>query len=174
MVQSSSMAVQSCWILAGTGTCCRIHRSRVSQTCSVGDMSNEEAGRARTGMFSASSDCVEILATWGHALACCNPEVMVMDKWHNNGPQDHNATRCLPSVLNGENTSTMCQTPSNVSICTLKSVTTAYCSQVDTSMRTRNIQISFPETVSDSLRRNSVVEVLSRCGYTWSAAQGYR
>ncbi len=29
------------------------------------------AGHARTGMFSASRNCVQILATWGHALACC-------------------------------------------------------------------------------------------------------
>ncbi len=29
------------------------------------------AGHARTGMFSASRNCVQILATWGCALACC-------------------------------------------------------------------------------------------------------
>ncbi len=27
---------------------------------------------ARTGMFSASRNCVQILATWGRALSCCN------------------------------------------------------------------------------------------------------
>ncbi len=72
LVHSSSMAVQSCWILAGTGTRCRIRRSRASQTCSMGDMSGEYAGHARTGMFSASRNCVQILATWGRALPCCN------------------------------------------------------------------------------------------------------
>ncbi len=51
LVHSSSMAVRSCWILTGTGTLCRICRSRVSQTCSMGDMSSEYAGHARTGMF---------------------------------------------------------------------------------------------------------------------------
>ncbi len=51
LVHSSSMAVWSCWILAGTGTRCRIRRSRASQTCSMGDMSGEYAGHARTGMF---------------------------------------------------------------------------------------------------------------------------
>ncbi len=66
------MAVWSCWILAGTGKCCRIHRSRASQTCSMGDISGEYAGHARTGMFSASRNCVKILATWGCALSCCN------------------------------------------------------------------------------------------------------
>ncbi len=36
------------------------------------DMSGEYAGHARTGMFSASRNCVQILATWGRALSCCN------------------------------------------------------------------------------------------------------
>ncbi len=72
LVHSSSMAVWSCWILAGTGTRCRIRRSRASQTCSMGDMSGEYAGHARTGMFSASRNCVQIFATWGRALSCCN------------------------------------------------------------------------------------------------------
>ncbi len=72
LVHSSSMAVWSCWLLAGTGTRCRIRRSRASQTCSMGDMSSEYAGHARTGMFSASRNCVQILATWGRALSCCS------------------------------------------------------------------------------------------------------
>ncbi len=72
LVHSSSMAVRSCWILGGTGTRCHIRRSRASQTCSMGDMSGEYAGHARTGMFSASRNCVQILATWGCALSCCN------------------------------------------------------------------------------------------------------
>ncbi len=61
LVHSSSMAMWSCRILAGTGTRCRIWRSRASQTCSMGDMSSEYAGHARTGMFSASRNCVQIL-----------------------------------------------------------------------------------------------------------------
>ncbi len=32
----------------------------------------EHAGHARTGMFSASRNCVQILATRGRALSCCN------------------------------------------------------------------------------------------------------
>ncbi len=70
LVHSSSMAVRSCWILAGTGTRCCICRSRASQTCSMGDMSAEYAGHARTGMFSPSRNCVQILATC--TLSCCN------------------------------------------------------------------------------------------------------
>ena len=60
LVHSSSIAVRSCWILAGTGIRCR---SRASQTCSMGDMSGEYAGHARTGTFSTSRNCVQILAT---------------------------------------------------------------------------------------------------------------
>ncbi len=63
LVQSSTMAVRSCLILAGTGTCCRIRQSRASQICSMGDMSGEYAGYARTGMLLASRNCVQILAT---------------------------------------------------------------------------------------------------------------
>ncbi len=99
-----------------------------------------------------------------------------------------------PGFIREENTSPKCQTPSNVSICPLKSVTTTNCSQVETPMRTTSMQMSFPETVSDSLCRNSLVmqtdccsscpggcsqtilevkmldvEVLGWCGYTWSA-----
>jgi hypothetical protein len=69
---SSSIAVQSCWILAGTGTCCSTHRSRASKTCSMGDMSGEYTGHGRTGIFSASRNCVQILATWSRALPCWN------------------------------------------------------------------------------------------------------
>ncbi len=71
-VFSSSMAVRSCWILAGTGTRCRIRQSRASQTCSMGDMSSEYVLHARTGMFSASRNCVQILSTCGRALSWCN------------------------------------------------------------------------------------------------------
>ncbi len=38
----------------------------------MGDKSSENAGHARTGIFSASRNCVQILATWGRALSCCN------------------------------------------------------------------------------------------------------
>ncbi len=60
-----------------------------------------------------------------------------------------------PGFIREENTSPKCQTPSNVSICPLKSVTTTNCSQVETPMRMTSMQMSFPETVSDSLCRNS-------------------
>ncbi len=99
-----------------------------------------------------------------------------------------------PGFIREENTSPKCQTPSNVSVCPLKFVTTTNCSQVETPMRKMSMQMSFPETVSDSLCRNSLVtqtdccsscpgvwsqtilevkmldvKVLGWCGYTWSA-----
>ncbi len=99
-----------------------------------------------------------------------------------------------PRFVCEENTSPKCQTPQNVSICPLKSVTMTNCSQVETPMRMTSMQMSFPETVSDSLCRNYLVmqtdcysscqggwsqtilevkmldvEVLGWCGYTWSA-----
>ncbi len=47
-----------------------------------------------------------------------------------------------PGFIREENTSPKCQTPSNVSICPLKSVTTTNCSQVETPMRTMSMQMS--------------------------------
>ncbi len=99
-----------------------------------------------------------------------------------------------PGFIREKNTSPKCQTPSNVSIFPLKLVTAMNCSQVETPMRTTSMQMSFPDTVSDSLCRNSLViqtdccsscpggwsqtilevkmldvGVLGWCSYTWSA-----
>ena len=71
MLSHSSMAVWSCWILAGTGIRCRTRQSRASQTCLMGDMS-VYAGHGRTRIFSASRNCVQILATWSCGLSCWN------------------------------------------------------------------------------------------------------
>ncbi len=62
-----------------------------------------------------------------------------------------------PGFIREENTSPECQMPSNVSICPLKSVTTTNCIQVETPMRMTSMQMSFPETVSDSLCRNYLI-----------------
>ncbi len=35
-------------------------------------LNGEYAGHSRTGMLLASRNCVQILATWGRALSCCN------------------------------------------------------------------------------------------------------
>ncbi len=145
-------------------------------------------------------------------------EVMVVNEWHNNGPQDfvtvslciQNAINkihlCLlsitytcnptanmghsihnvdiskplthtttyrrsaicpvqwkPGFIHEENTSPKCQTLSNVTICPLKSVTMTNCSQVETPMRMTSMQVSFPETVSDSLCRNDLVRQINCC-----------
>ncbi len=104
-----------------------------------------------------------------------------------------------PGFIREENTSPKCQMPSNVSICPLKSVMTTNCSQVETQMRMMSMQMSFPETVFDSLCRIYLamqtdccsswpggwaqtilevkmldVEVLGWCGYTWSAVMRLR
>ncbi len=76
-----------------------------------------------------------------------------------------------PGFIREENTSPKCQTPSNVSICQLKSVTTTNCSQVETPMRTTSMQMSFPERVSDSFCRNSLLmqtDCCSSCPGGWS------
>ena len=69
---SSSMAVWSYWILAGTGTRCRTSQSGASQTCLMGVISGEYVGHGRTGTFSASRNCVQIIVTWRRALSCWN------------------------------------------------------------------------------------------------------
>ena len=55
-----------------------------------------------------------------------------------------------PGFIHEEHTSPVCQWPSKVSVCPLKSVTTPSCSQVKTLVRMTSKQMSFPETVSDS------------------------
>ncbi len=134
LVHSSTMAVRNCWKLAGTGTRCRIRRSRASQTCSIPAPTGSPRllpGRCTVGCpllqvctlgwvkcrehislliilciivyvtskahpsliclcccwmtvsmlamqelrsphVSASRNCVQILATLGRALSCCN------------------------------------------------------------------------------------------------------
>jgi hypothetical protein len=56
-----------------------------------------------------------------------------------------------------EHNSPVIQWPLKVSICPLKSVTKPNCSQVKTLVRTMSTQMSFPETVSDSLCSHSSV-----------------
>ncbi len=139
-------------------------------------------------------------------------EVMVMDDWHNNGPQDlitvslpahtpaHTITPLPPWAIRSTTLTSACPHNGIHTVChlpcTVKTgirtplqsvVTTTNCSQVETPMRTMSIQMRFPETVSDSLCRISLVmltdccsscpggwsqmilEVLGWCGYTWSA-----
>jgi hypothetical protein len=70
-----------------------------------------------------------------------------------------------------DHTSPACQWPSKVSICPIKLVMTPNCSQVKTLVRTTSTQMSFPETVIDSLCRNSsLVQTHSSISYLggWS------
>ncbi len=159
----------------------------------MGDMSGEYAGLLLNwDVFSFQELCTDP-CNMGPCVIMLQHEVMVVDEWHSNGPQDlvtvslcdqnainkmhlcslsityawpyHNPyrhhgpldaanrsptrrhTRCLPSTLysekpgliHEENTSPKYQTPSNVSICPLKSVTMTNCSQVETPMRTTSM-----------------------------------
>ena len=62
-----------------------------------------------------------------------------------------------PGFIREEHTSPVYQWLSNVSICPLKSVATPNCSQVKNLVKTKSTQVSFPETVSDSLYRNYLI-----------------
>ncbi len=162
----------------------------------------------------------------GPSIIMLQHKVMVVEEWHNNGPQDlvtvslciqnginkihlcslsityacpyHNPTATMghsihnvdiskplthttlsaicpgqkkPGFIREENTSPKWQMPSNVRSCPLKSVTMTNCSQVETPMRTTSMQMSFPETVSDSLCRNYLVmqtDCCSSCPGDWS------
>ncbi len=88
LVHSSSMAVWSSWILAGTGTRCRIRWSRAYQTCSMGDMSGEYAGHARTVFFFSFQELCTDPCNMGPCITMLRHEVMFEDEWLNNGPQD--------------------------------------------------------------------------------------
>ena len=68
LAHSSSLAVQSRWILAGTGTrCCILVVSRASQTCSIGNMSYET-------VIKDANDCSKVTRFWwdwnGFASVC--------------------------------------------------------------------------------------------------------
>lgn len=78
-----------CAKLAGTGTCRHIRWSRAYQTPLMGDTSGGEyAGRERTVMISVSKNCVQILASWGPALSCCNRRWCSWMHGTNNEPQN--------------------------------------------------------------------------------------
>ena len=81
------MAVQSCWILARTGTHCGARQSRASQTWSTGDMSGEYAGHEITDIFSFQELCTD-RCNMGPCIIMLKHEVMAVNEWHDNGPQD--------------------------------------------------------------------------------------
>jgi hypothetical protein len=53
------MAVQSFWILVGTGKRCRTRQSRASQTCSMVDMSGEYIGGKKWDTFGIQELCID-------------------------------------------------------------------------------------------------------------------
>ena len=84
---SSSMAVQSCWIMAGTGTRCRTRRSRASQTCSMGDVWRVCRPLMNWDIFSFQELCTDP-CDMGLCIIMPKHELMAADEWHDNGPQD--------------------------------------------------------------------------------------
>ncbi len=80
LVHSSSMAVRSCWILAGTGTRCRIRRSRASQTCSMGDIPVSMLAMQELGCFQLPG-IVYNPCNMGPCIIMLQHEVMVVDEW---------------------------------------------------------------------------------------------
>ncbi len=62
--------------------------TRASQTCSMGDMSGEYAGHARTGMFFSFQELYTDPCNMGPCIIMLQHEMMVGDEWHNNGSQD--------------------------------------------------------------------------------------
>jgi hypothetical protein len=55
----------------------------------MGDMTGEYAGHGRTGTFSVSRNCAQILATWGCTLfIMLKHEEIEAVEWHINGTQD--------------------------------------------------------------------------------------
>ncbi len=104
LVHSSSMAVWSCWILAGTGTRCRIcyiYISRASQTCSVGDIVRWVCWPCKNwDVFSFQELCTDP-CNMGPCIIMLQHEVMVVDEWHNNGPQDLvTVSLCIQNSIN--------------------------------------------------------------------------
>uniref|UniRef100_A0A9J8BTC4 Uncharacterized protein n=1 Tax=Cyprinus carpio carpio TaxID=630221 RepID=A0A9J8BTC4_CYPCA len=76
-------------------------------------MSSEYAGHARTGMFSASRNCVQILATWGRALSCCNMSMqmslcrnslVIMVTHTRNWCSAFNPSKCTHTAVRSEHT----------------------------------------------------------------------
>ncbi len=86
---------------SGTGTCCCTCRSRASQTCSMGDMSGEYAGHARTGMFFSFQELCTDPCNMGPCIIMLQHEVMVVDEWHNNWPWNLvTVSLCIQNAIN--------------------------------------------------------------------------
>ncbi len=91
LVHSSLMAVRSCWILAGTGTCPHIRRWHVRWVC--WPCKNWD-------VFSFQESCTDP-CNMGLSIIMLQHEVMVVNEWHNNGPQDLvTVSLCIQNAIN--------------------------------------------------------------------------
>ena len=69
LLHSCCNAAPKAWSVLGRGTLCRARWPRMSQTCSIGDKSGDQAGQSRWSILFC---CRTILARWGLALSSCS------------------------------------------------------------------------------------------------------
>ena len=94
---SSSMAVRSCWILAGLEHAVVHVDPKHPKRTQWGDMPVEYAGHGRTGTFPASRNC----GTVGPCNMMLKNEVMAAEERHDNGPQDlFTVSLCIQIAIN--------------------------------------------------------------------------
>ncbi len=85
---------------AGTGTRCRIRQSRASQTCSMGDVKWICWPCKNWDVFSFHELCTNPYNR-GPCIIMLQHEVMVVDEWHNKGPQDLvTVSLCIQNAIN--------------------------------------------------------------------------
>ncbi len=100
LVHSSLMAVWSCWILAGTWTCCRIRRHGIPNMLNGWHVRWVCWPCKNWDVFSFQEFCTD-LCNMGPCIIMLQHEVMVVDEWHNNGPQDLvTVSLCIQNAIN--------------------------------------------------------------------------
>ena len=99
---SSSMDMWSCWMLAGTGTRCRTRRPQ-----SISNMLNGwHVWRVCKPWKNRDMFCIQELCLnpcdMGSCIIMLKHEVMAVDEWHDNGPQDLvTVFLCIQIAFNG-------------------------------------------------------------------------
>ncbi len=107
---------------------------------------------------------------WNVGPLLFNGCVKLLDIGRNWNTLSYTTIQSIPNMLNGWHVRWVCWPCKNWDVfsfqelCTEhKSVTMTNSSQVETPMRMTSMQMSFPETVSDSLCRNYLVMLTDRC-----------
>ncbi len=101
LVHSSSMAVWSCWDIGRNWNTLSYTLIQSIQTCSMGDMSGEYAGHARTGMFFSFQKVCTDPCNMGPCIIMLQHEMMVVDERHNNEHQNLiTVSLCIQNAIN--------------------------------------------------------------------------